>query len=363
MSDEVDAVVIGAGVVGLACARELARSGREVLVLERHTRAGSETSSRNSGVIHAGLYYAPGTIKAATCIRGRQLLYEYCASRGIPHQQTGKLVVATDDAQREPLLDLARTAEHNGVPFSLRDACWLKRYEPSLRGVLALDVPVSGVVDPHALMNALRADAADAGALFVFRTEVEGIEREGKSWAVVTAGGTARGRLVVNAAGLQADRVAHAAGCDVDTLGWRVHPWKGCWFQLQPRAPRPRRALVYPIPVVGGLGIHLTRGLDGQILAGPDSAPSHLGDYRVREELAGAFAESVAQYLPGIEPEHLRPAYAGLRPKLRADGGFADFVVEERPQRLIQLVGIESPGLTAALAIAERVAALASRHD
>lgn len=362
MSDEVDVVVVGAGVVGLACARALARLGREVIVLERHERAGTETSSRNSGVIHAGLYYPPGTLKAATCVRGRQLLYEYCRERGVPHRRTGKLVVATDTAEAERLRALAQNAERCGVPSILRDAGWLRRHEPSLRGVLALDVPVSGLVDPHALVSALRADAASAGALLVFRSPVERVERRGETWTVATPGGAVRARLVVNAAGLQADRIAQAAGCDVDALSWRIHPWKGCWFQVLPSAPRPNRALVYPMPVPGGLGVHLTRGVDGQLLAGPDAAPAHFGDYQVPEERADSFAESLARYLPGVRPEHLRPACAGLRPKLRADGGFADFVLEERPTGFVQLIGIESPGLTAALAIAERVAALASRH-
>ncbi len=363
VSDAVDAVVVGAGLVGVACARLLARQGREVIVVERHGRAGCETSSRNSGVIHAGLYYPPGSVKAITCVRGRELLYEYCARRGVPHRRTGKLVVAVDEGEAEGLVALAHNAERSGVAVALRDRRWLARREPALRGVLALDVPSSGVVDPHALLTALKADATDAGAVFAFRTDVRALEAASEGWTVVAGETTVRARLVINAGGLGADQLAAAAGCDVEALGWTLHPSKGCWFDVAPRAPQPRRALVYPMPVRGGLGIHLTRGIDGRLLAGPDVRPARLGDYDVPTESALTFARAVARYLPGLKAEHLSPAYAGLRPKRRTDGGFADFVVEERPAGVVQLVGIESPGLTAALALAERVGALALAHD
>ncbi|MAT29454.1 MAG: FAD-dependent oxidoreductase [Sandaracinus sp.] len=369
-SPEVVVVVIGAGVVGLACAAALARAGREVLVLERHTAPGQETSSRNSGVVHGGLYYPPGSLKAASCVEGRRALYAYCAERGVPHRKTGKLIVATD-AEEEAALDaLHANALENGVEgLSRWSAAELARREPALRGVGALHSAETGVVDAHGLMDALKAEARAHGALFLFGAEVEALERGARGWTVRTADGQgARAELVVNAAGLRADRVAERAGLDVDARGWRLHPWKGDYFALGPGAPRPEAALVYPMPARGGLGIHLTTDLGGQLLAGPDAAPlegSLDGSraYAVDEARREAFAASVSRYLPGLEPAHLEPGYRGIRPKRRADGAFADFVLEEAPEGLVHLLGIESPGLTAALALAERVRRLATRHD
>ncbi|MEM9067989.1 MAG: NAD(P)/FAD-dependent oxidoreductase [Myxococcota bacterium] len=354
---DVDAVVIGAGVVGLAIARELAPS-MDVLVLEAQRRHGQETSSRNSGVIHAGLYYPEGSRKARTCVEGRELLYRYCQARDIPHRQVGKLIVATDDAEAEALLTLRTRAHNNGVATELRDAAWLRTHEPNLRGVLALDVSVSGIVDAHALMDALKADATSHGTTFGMLAPVTDLREMTEGWRVETPTGDVSARVAINAAGLHADRVAKLAGAKLGEL----HPWKGSYFALDASAPRPSRPLVYPIPVVGGLGIHLTQDLGGRWIAGPDAEPAAAIDYAVDAAKADAFAASIARYLPGIRPRHLTPDYAGVRPKRRADGEFADFLVEEQPARMIHLLGIESPGLTAALSLAREVRALASRH-
>ncbi|MEM1417919.1 MAG: NAD(P)/FAD-dependent oxidoreductase [Myxococcota bacterium] len=354
------ALVVGAGVVGLACARALAMDGWAVTVAERHGRSGEETSSRNSGVIHAGLYYPPGSRKARSCVSGRRALYAFAARAGVRHAKTGKLVVATDVREGEALHRLRENAEANGVEnLAWVGARELARDEPTLRATLALRSAESGIVDAHGLMEALRADAVAHGARVAFGAAIEGLEPRGAGWEVRARGQEPIGvRLVVNAAGHGADGLAAAAGLDVDALGWRLHPWRGDYFTLGSGAPRPRSALVYPIPVRGGLGIHLTRDLGGQTLAGPDAAPGDGLD--VDPAKAERFAEAVRRYLPGLEASQLTPAYAGIRPKRRADGAFADFVVEERPAGLIHLVGIESPGLTACLALAEEVRDLAA---
>ncbi len=353
--------VIGGGVVGLAVARALVQaSRREVLVFERHGRLGTETSSRNSGVIHGGLYYPTGSLKAESCVEGRRMLYEFAAAHGVDHTRTGKLIVATDAAEDEALEALRAKAEANGVEgLEWRSRTWLEREEPALAGVRALDVSVSGVVDAHGLIAALAAAAQSGGARIARGLAIDTVEPAGDRWILGVGKDRVAARHVVNAAGLAADRVAASAGLDVDALGWRLHPWKGSYFALAGNAPAPRRALVYPLPVRGGLGIHLTRDLAGQTLAGPDAEPAaSLDDLDVDESRAEAFAGSVARYLPALRVEHLRPAYVGLRPKRRADGSFSDFVLQERPAGLIHLLGIESPGLTAALSLGARVARL-----
>ena len=352
--------VVGGGVVGLAVARAVAEPSREVMVFERHGRLGMETSSRNSGVIHAGLYYPTGSLKAESCVAGRRMLYRFAADHGVDHANTGKLVVATDAEEDAALEALRARAGANGVEgLEWRSAGWLAREEPALVGVRALDVSVSGVVDAHGLIVALAAAARDRGARIARGLTIDSIEPSTDGWILGVGEDRVLARHVVNAAGLAADRVAAMAGLDVDALGWRLHPWKGSYFALGGGAPVPLRPLVYPLPALGGLGIHLTRDLAGQTLAGPDAEPADsFRDLDVDESRADAFARSVGRYLPGVRAEHLRSGYAGLRPKRRADGTFSDFVLEERPSGLIHLLGIESPGLTAALALAARVARL-----
>lgn len=345
---DVDGVVIGAGVIGLACAAALA-PGRTLLVLERHVRHGTETSARNSGVIHAGLYYPPGSRKARVCVEGRKSLYDYAARRGVVHRRTGKLVLAVEADEVSALEALGARAQANGIHgLSLLDAAELRRREPRLRAQAALHVPESGIIDAHGLMSALKADAQDAGAHFAFGHAVRAIEPAGDALFVVVSGPEGevriRARFAVNAAGHGAAPLASRDS----------YPWVGRYFVLRADAPRPETALVYPLPVTGGLGIHLTRDLGGQTLAGPDALPGT--DLEVPAALAEGFARSVSRFLPALRAEHLSPGYAGVRPKLRADGAFADFELEEGPPGAFHLLGIESPGLTAALALADEVA-------
>jgi L-2-hydroxyglutarate oxidase LhgO len=370
-SDAADVAVIGAGVVGLACAAAIARArrGRSVVLLERHAGAGRETSSRNSGVIHAGLYYPPGSLKSELCIRGRELLYARCEARGIPHRRTGKIIVAVDAAEVGALEALRARAEAAGAgALTELDGEGVRRLEPNVRAAAGLLSPASGIVDVHALMGSYLAEAEKHGTALSLRTAVAGLERRGAGWEVetVSAGGE-RFRFfvgrVVNAAGLEADRVAALAGLDVDALGYRQRFCKGDYFSIAPSAGALTTRLVYPVPSGGGLGIHVTMDLGGRFTLGPDAEYVEAPRFDVDPGKAALFGAAARRYLPGLRDEMLAPDRSGVRPKLAGPGeGFRDFVIEEASAHgapgLVNLLGIESPGLTAAEAIGERVAAL-----
>lgn len=357
--------VVGSGVAGLACAAELARAGHEVVVMDRHEGPLRETSSRNSGVIHAGLHYPPGSLQAETCVEGRELLYARCRRDGVAHRKTGKLVVATSEDERGALESLLYRGRENGAgALTLIDAREVGRLEPRVRAVAALCSPESGIVDVHGLASSYLAEASAHGASFAYRTTVEALEPAREGWVMATrdADGTfsrVRARFVVNAAGLEADRVAALAGLDVDALGWRIRPCKGDYFVLAPRLGALASHLVYPVPAHAGLGVHLTMDLGGVFRAGPDAEYVDVPRYDVDPQKAHAFGEAVRRYLPEVRDEDLAPDYAGVRPKLFGPGERRrDFVLEERPRGVVHLVGIESPGLTASEALARRVARL-----
>lgn len=355
--DQVDIAIIGAGVVGLAVARERASRGREVVIIEAAGAIGTGISARNSEVIHAGLYYPPDSLKARLCVRGKALLYDYCAARNVAHRRCGKLVVATREADLPRLAALAAQGAANGVvDLALLDRTQLLAREPALRAVGGLWSPSSGIVDSHALMTALLADAEAAGALLALASPVSGGEREGDAWRLRAGDGfELRARWVVNCAGLFAGQVAQALGVDAPALRFA----RGHYFSLSGRAPFSH--LIYPLPVDGGLGVHLTLDLGGQARFGPDvqwladADPSTLA-YDVDASLAAAFEVEVRHYWPYLPAGALQPAYAGVRPKLSGPGETAaDFHVDVRPG-IVNLLGIESPGLTASLALAEHVA-------
>lgn len=369
MAPELDVAVVGAGAVGLAAAAALARDGRSVAILERGAGIARETTSRNSQVIHAGLYYAPGSWKARLCREGRERLYERCARLRIPHRRLGKLVVAVGEDERPGLERLRSLGTENGAPgLEIVDAAVVRRLEPAVRAVAALVSPDTGIVDAHELCTSWLAEAEAHGAWLALRHEVVAIERRGGGYRVEAIGPDgARSELtsaaVVNAAGLDSDRVAALAGIDVDARGWRLHPCKGDYFALAPGAPLRVARLVYPLPAGAGLGVHVTLDLGGRIRFGPDAEYVEHVRYDVDPGKAAAFAEAAGRYLPGLRAEWLTPDQAGVRPKLAGPGeGFRDFVVEEASADglpgFVNLIGIESPGLTAAPAIAERVAAL-----
>lgn len=372
--ESIAAAVIGAGVVGLACARALALRGIDTVILERNDRFGSETSSRNSEVIHAGLYYPPASMKAALCVAGRRQLYHFCATHGVSHRRCGKLVVATSTAQEDRLRALQQQGQRNGVEdLRLLGGQEARVLEPELRCTAALLSPSTGIVDSHGLMLALLGDAERAGASLALRCPLRGgsIERTG---IVLDSDGTEglrfRAKTVINAAGLWAPEVAASlAGFPPMLLPINRHA-KGNYYALSRRSPFSR--LVYPLPEPGGLGVHLTLDLAGQARFGPDvewlpdpvpgQAIGEL-DYRVDPARADSFYSEIRRYWPGLPDDALVPAYAGIRPKIAGSAdSVADFLIQgpvlHGVPGLVNLFGIESPGLTACLAIAEYVAAM-----
>ena len=366
---DADVAIVGGGVVGLACAAALARAGREVLLLERREGLAQETSSRNSEVIHAGLYYPTGSLKAELCREGREALYARSARLRIPHRALGKLVVARDEGELPALERLRALGAANGAPgLELLDAKALAAREPAVRGAAALWSPATGIVDSAALCASYAAEAEAHGARLLLRTEVVALACTRAGWSVEVAGPDGeRGRAlcgaVVNAAGLASDAVAALAGLDVDARGYRLHPCKGDYFALARSAPLSLSTLVYPLPHGAGLGVHATLDLAGRIRFGPDAEYVERVDYAVDPSKAARFAEAARRFLPGLRAEGLSPDQAGVRPKLAGPGvAFRDFVVAEESAAglpgLVSCIGIESPGLTAAPAIAERVAAL-----
>jgi L-2-hydroxyglutarate oxidase LhgO len=364
--DRVDTVVVGAGVVGLAVARRLAMAGHEVVVLEAENRFGSVTSSRNSEVIHAGIYYPAGSARAALCVRGKALLYEYCASHQVGHRRCGKLIVAQDDAEIAALQRLQAQAEANGVAdLQWLDARQARLLEPALRCSAALLSPSTGIVDSHGLMLALLGQAQDHGAMLALCSPVLGGRLTATGIELEVGGeqpSRLRARQVVNSAGLGAPALARRlAGMPADAVP-RDHLAKGCYFALTGRAPFSR--LVYPAPGVSGhLGVHLTLDLAGQARFGPSFRWVDTLDYGVDVAEADGFYAEVRRYWPGLADGALQPGYAGLRPKISGPGEpAADFRIDGPPRHgvpgLVNLFGIESPGLTASLAIAEQVASL-----
>ena len=357
---ELDAVVIGGGVIGLAIARALALSGREVTLLEAERHLGSHTSSRSSEVIHAGIYYTPGSLKARLCVAGRDLLYDYCEREGVPHERLGKIIVATRDEESPALERLEAQARANGV----NDLSWLDRaevlaLEPAVSAVRGLLSPTTGIVDSHAYMNMLRRDAERAGADVVVATPVLGGRVVDNGIELAIGGSdatTARCTTVVNAAGLRAQEVARSiVGLPVASIPPQYFA-KGHYFVLSGRAPF--RRLVYPVPVPGGLGVHLTLDLAKQARFGPDVSWLDDIDYGFDESRAESFYQAIRSYFPGLVAGSLTPGYTGIRPKLGpASERPQDFAVHGPavhgiPQ-LLNLYGIESPGLTASLALAE----------
>lgn len=366
MDGGIDVAVIGAGVVGLACAAALGARGKRVIVLERNDRIGAETSSRNSQVVHGGLYYPPGTHKAVCCVEGRELLYERCARLGIGHRRLGKLVVATSDDEIPKLERIRAQADANGAGgIEWRNADQIRALEPRVSAVAGLWSPNTGIVDAHALVESYCAELESRGGRVVLRTEVTGLAVGADGWKVETIGPdgeayTLPAPLLVNAAGLTSDRIAALAGIDVDEQAWRLHFCKGDYFAASPSLGRLTTHLVYPVPVGGGLGAHVTIDLGGRYRFGPDATFVSELSYRVDPEKREAFAAAVQRYLPEVRSEHLEPDMAGIRPKRVGPGGpFADFVIEETSHLgapgMVQLIGIESPGLTSAGAIARRV--------
>jgi L-2-hydroxyglutarate oxidase LhgO len=366
--ETVDAVVIGAGVVGLAIARALAVAGREVVVFEAEPTIGAHSSSRSSEVIHAGLYHPAGSLKARLCVAGRRALYDYCGARGIAHRRIGKLLVATTDDEIQTLASYKLQAEQSGVD-DLRwvDAAEAQELEPAVRCVRGLLSPSTGIVDSRGLLQALHGDARAHGAEVVLGTKVARGEVGGDAGiAVETAGlspGRVRCRTLVNAGGLHAQAVAARLDGLPPTSIPPAHYAKGHYFVLAGRSPF--RRLVYPVAAPGGLGVHVTLDLAGLARFGPDVSWVDGVDYAFDEGRASHFYAEIRRYWPALPDGALRPGYTGVRPKLGPSGSPPqDFVIQGPAEHgvpgLINLYGIESPGLTASLAIAEAVVSVAS---
>jgi L-2-hydroxyglutarate oxidase LhgO len=363
---EVDCVVIGAGVVGIAVARALAQAKREVVVIEAADAIGTGISGRNSEVIHAGLYYPKNSQKAQLCVRGRRLLYQLCQEAGVPHRETGKLVVATTQEELPVLHDLHARGIANGVSkIEFLNSLEARSLEPALHCVSALYVPVTGIVNVKALMTAMVAQAEAAGATFLLHTPFRSGRATGPHFELECGLGTdatkIRSRVLVNAAGLNAQSVAGRITRMQAALIPPLHLNKGVYFSIAGTAPFQR--LVYPVPRQDGLGIHFTIDMAGQGRFGPDDEWVDTIDYSVDPRRAEDFYEAIRRYYPDLKQGALQPAFAGIRPKIQAPGGPpADFAIQGRAQHgirgLVNLFGIESPGLTAALAIAGEVVTL-----
>jgi L-2-hydroxyglutarate oxidase LhgO len=361
--ERVDCLVIGAGVVGLALARHLVVQGREVVVLEAEDRIGTGISSRNSEVIHSGIYYPTGSLKARLCVDGHRALYAYCEVHGVTHRRCGKLIVATDESQIEALGRFWARAEANGV----EDLDWLdpaeaRRLEPGLRCVAALISPSTGIVDSHGLMRVLRREAEAVGAAVVLKSPMQGGRPTAMGLEVQVGGKdpmTLTAAQVFNCAGLSAQAVARSfEGIRLETIP-PLHLAKGNYYGLSGAAPFSR--LVYPVPSEGGLGVHLTLDLGGQARFGPDVEWVDREDYDVDPRRADRFYAEVRKYWPELPDGALQPAYAGIRPKLHGPGeAVPDFLIQREEVHglpgLVNLFGIESPGLTACLALAEEAA-------
>jgi len=362
---DADAVVIGAGAVGLACARALARTGRSVVVLEPAEWPGAGISSRNSEVIHSGLYYPTGSLKHRMCVEGRRMLYEYLASRSVPHRKCGKLVVATDAAEQDRIEALFALGRANGVEgLSLVSQAQIAELEPEVAATGGLFAAETGVFDTHQYLLALVADIEGAGGHVAYRTPFDGAEHDGNLFHIRVGGDDSwrfSAPILVNSAGLAALDVARAISGVSDDAIPTYRFARGVYFRHAGRGPFSH--LIYPAPVDGGLGVHATLDMEGNLRFGPDVEwlPADLAadalDYTVAEGRAGLFVAAIRRYWPGLQADRLQPDFAGIRPKLSGPGEpAADFRIDRPVPGLVHLYGIESPGLTSSLALARHVA-------
>ena len=370
MEYRADVAIIGAGVIGLAIAARVADKNRSVYILERNDTFGQETSSRHSGVIHSGIYYPEGTLKARLCVAGSGMLYKLCPKHNIGYQKPGKLIVATSDKEAGELEALFDRGRKNGAPgLKLVTKRELQLLEPNVAGVAAIWAPDTGIVDSHALMKFFIARATGKGAQIAYRTEVIGIEKVSDGYRVLVRDGEDEFSFItsvlINSAGLGSDRVAEMAGIDIASAGYRLHYGKGEYFSVGGGKNRLVKRLIFPVPPAGvsGVGIHATFDLDGRMRLGPSIEYTDRLDYAVSEGNRKLFYNAVRTFLPFIEYDDLEPEMAGISPKLQGPGeDIKDFVIREESDKglpgFVDLVGIESPGLTAAPAIAEYVAGL-----
>lgn len=373
MMDRVDVIIVGAGVVGLAVAAELADrlDGADIFVMERHAKFGQDTSSRNSEVIHAGMYYPSGSLKARLCVAGNPLLYEFCGRYQVPHQRLGKVIIARDESELAGIEGILAQGRNNGVPdLKLLSQAEISKLEPNITAVAAVYSPNTGIIDSHRLMLQLERLASERGAMFAYKHAVTGVKFAGGEYEVSFDGpdgaDTLACRWLINCAGLYADRIPAWLGIDTAATGYKIYPVKGEYFSVSAAKSKQINGLVYPPPLKGlkGLGTHVTKSLDGRARLGPNAFYVDYADienYDVDPGHREEFLKAARSYLPFIEADDLAADMAGMRPKIQApDAPVADFVIRHEADRglpgLIDLVGMESPGLTSCLSIANYVA-------
>jgi len=370
MLAEIDVAIIGAGVIGLATAREIAQGKKEVFVFEKNRTFGLETSSRNSEVIHAGIYYPEDSLKAKLCVEGRNLLYRLCSEHSIACKKSAKIIVAADENEITWLEQLYEQGRKNGIDdLVLLSRTEVKKLEPNVEARAGLLSPSSGIVDSHSLLKFLHDQARERGTEFVFATEVVGVERIGTRYKIQIKDRDGISdvlvHVILNCAGLSSDRIAQLAGIDIAKAGYRLHYCKGEYFSVDSKYKNLIGRLIYPTPEHAGHGIHWRQALDGRVLLGPSAHYVEAIDYSVGETHRQYFYTSAKRFLPFLEPEDLAPESAGIRPKLQGPrDDFRDFVIAHEEKAgfpgLINLIGIESPGLTAALATARYVGRMMS---
>ncbi|MCX5698497.1 MAG: NAD(P)/FAD-dependent oxidoreductase [Candidatus Omnitrophica bacterium] len=374
--EKFDCIIVGAGVVGLAMAKDLAIDGRSVLLIERHDSFGQETSSRNSEVIHGGMYYPTGSLKAVLCVEGRRLLYDFCSSCKIPFKKTGKIIVATDRQEIPAFEKLFQLGLANGVEgLRLIAKEEIKSLEPHVSGVAALYSPETGIIDSHRLMSCLADSAKESGAIIAYDSEFLRAAKEKENYKIFIKNGidelSLTARIVINSAGLDSDIVAENAGFDLEKYHYSIHYCKGQYFRLSSAKARLLKMLVYPVPkpASGGLGVHATVDLAGGVRLGPDDEYLKLRvqDYSVDPLRRLNFYDSASKFIPFIFEDDLSVDTAGIRPKLQEpEGDFRDFVISDETDKgfpgFINLIGIESPGLTASLAISRYVKGMVSKY-
>lgn len=361
--EQVKITIIGAGLIGLAIAAELSNKYTDIFVLEKNDSFGQETSSRNSEVIHAGIYYPEDSLKLKLCIEGSKYLYETCEKGSIPFKRTGKMIVATEDSECEELESLFKQAKSNGLSeLRLLDKKEIKKLEPDINAIEGIYSPRTGIIDTHSLMKYFVAMAKAEGVEIVYQTEVNLISKEPEGFVLGLKQDQYRFRsnIVINSAGLSSDKIASLAGIDIYSLGYKLNLCKGDYFYYA--KPSPVSVLVYPLPSVNcvGLGVHATLDLGSRLRFGPDHEYIDRIDYRVDPEKAEKFYYAASKLIPDLEKDSLIPDMSGIRPKIQGPGdSFKDFVIKNESNLglngFINLVGIESPGLTACMAISKLV--------
>jgi len=364
--EEVDVAIIGSGVIGLAVAHALSRLEKNIIVIDKNLSFGQETSSRNSEVIHAGLYYPPGSLKAETCARGNALLYELCRKHNIPHKKLGKIIVANDKEGLKDIETIRKNAAKCGVENLKRiSQDEIKKLEPHVKAKSGLFSPDTGIIDSHALLEFFFHAAKEKGVDFAFSVEAKAIKKEGSFYKITVKepkgnSFSFRAKAVVNAGGLWADKVASLVGIDIEANSYKIHYCKGEYFRIKGAKKFSITHLIYPPPSETDLGTHLTPDLAGGLRLGPSAKYVKEINYDINEENKKEFFDSTIKFLPSLKPDDLTPDTAGVRPKLQAEGDvFRDFVIQNEAvlgfPDFVNLIGIESPGLTAAPAIAEKV--------